>query len=503
MKNLLFLIFIPFLMFSCTATKKVSNSAGLKGDADQKLTESTVDLNDIKAHIHYLASDEMRGRNTPSPELNIAARYLSTTLMRYGVKPLPGCEDYLQKVPMKTVTPADTGRLKIGTHKEMNLMTDFLMLDGENIELSAETVFVNRGTAKDYENVDVKGKIAVSICGYAGQESPQEWFYAAQEKQALSKKNGAVAHLEVYKSAEIPFFFLARFFSGSSTMLDDGVAASLPLFWVNATDSSAIASLRNDNKTKCNIYVDGMSVEQVETYNVVGMIAGSDPELKKEHIIYSAHYDHIGIGREVEGDSIYNGARDNAVGSVTVLSAAENIALHPTKRSALFIFFTGEEKGLLGSQYYAENPLIPLDQVTYCFNSDNAGYNDTSVATIIGLERTEARNLIEKACTTFGLKAIEDKMPEQGLFDRSDNVNFARQGVPAPTFSLGITAFDDTVNTYYHQAADGPNTLDYAYLHKFFKSYVYACRLIGNTSQSVFWKEGDKYYDAGKALYGK
>lgn len=94
-------------------------------------------------------------------------------------------------------------------------------------------------------------------------------------------------------------------------------------------------------------------------------------------------------------------------------------------------------------------------------------------------------------------------MPEQGLFDRSDNVNFAKKGVPAPTFSLGITAFDDTVNTYYHQPADGPNTLDYDYLVKFFKSYVYACRLIGNTSQSVFWKEGDKYYDAGKKLYNK
>jgi len=494
---------IPLMFLSCTATKKVSDSAALKGDVDQRLTESTVDINDIKAHIHYLAADEMRGRDTPSPELNIAARYLSTSMMRYGVKPLPGYEDYLQKVPMKIVTPADTGMIRIGTH-EMGLLTDFLPLDGDNFDVSAETVFLNRGTEKDYEKADVKGKIVVTTCGYEGQDNPQEWFYAAKQKQALSKKNGAVAHVEIYKNPQIPFVFLARYFSGSATMLDDEAEEDgFPMLWVNAADEAAISTLKEGGKTRCNIYVDGMKAESVKTYNVVGMVEGSDPELKDEYIIYSAHYDHVGVGREVEGDSIYNGARDNAVGSVTVLEAAENLAKHPTKRSALFIFFTGEEKGLLGSEYYADNPIIPLNKVTYCFNSDNAGYNDTSVATIIGLERTEAENLIQQACTTYGLKAIQDNMPEQGLFDRSDNVNFAKKGVPAPTFSLGITAFDETVNTYYHQPADGPNTLDYDYLLKFFKSYVYACRLIGNTSQSVFWKEGDKYYDAGKELYNK
>ncbi len=492
------------MMLSCTATKKVSDSAAIKKDKDQQLTESTVNINDIKAHIHYLASDELKGRDTPSPELNIAARYLSTSLMRYGVKPLPGYEDYLQKVPMKTVTPADTGLLKVGTH-QMEFLTDFLMLDGDNLELSAQTVFLDRGTEKDYEKADVKGKIVVTICGYEGQDDPQAWFYAAKEKKARSKKNGAIAHLEIYKNPQIPFFFLARFFSGTATMLDDEAEDddSFPVLWVNAENEEAIKALKEGGKTLCNVYVDGMKVEPVETYNVVGMVEGSDPELKNEYIIYSAHYDHVGVGREVEGDSIYNGARDNAVGSVTVLEAAENLALYPTKRSALFIFFTGEEKGLLGSAYYADNPIIPLNQVTYCFNSDNAGYNDTSVATIIGLERTEAENLIQQACNTYGLKAIQDNMPQEGLFDRSDNVNFAKKGVPAPTFSLGITAFDDTINTYYHQPADGPNTLDYDYLVKFFKSYVYACRLIGNTSQSVFWKEGDKYYDAGKALYNK
>ena len=235
-----------------------------------------------------------------------------------------------------------------------------------------------------------------------------------------------------------------------------------------------------------------MSRPLMAAKNVVGMVEGTDPELKNEFVIYSAHYDHIGIGQpNAEGDSIYNGARDNAVGVVTVLSAAESIAKNPTKRSALFILFTAEEKGLLGSKWYAEHPLIPMNQMVYCFNSDNGGYNDTSVATIIGLERTTVADHIKAACKEFDLEAIDDPAPEQGLFDRSDNVSFASKGVPAPTFSLGFRSF----------ASDNSDNLDYDYLTKFFGAYVMACRLIANDPITPFWVEGDKYHAAGKALY--
>jgi len=502
MRNYYFFAIVVFL-FSCNTIKKVSTTEALKKDADQKLTTSTVDMNEIKGHIYYLASDEMKGRDTPSPEQDIAARYLATSLMKYGVKPPAGQEDYLQKVPMKTVTPATSGTLAFGTYN-FSLPNDFLLLEGGNVDVNGSVVFLDRGTEKDFAATDVKDKIVVTFCGFEGQDNPQEWFYTGRQKMKWAKEKGAKAHIEIYTSTQIPFNFLARYFTGKSTMLDDSEGdENFPYLWMNAGNKEAVAAIKNTADIPVNVKVEGLVIEKMMTHNVVGVVEGSDPVLKNEYIIYSAHYDHVGIGAVMEGDSIYNGARDNAVGSVTVLSAAENIAKYPTKRSAIFIFFTGEEKGLLGSSYYAENPIIPLNKVTYCFNSDNAGYNDTSVATIIGLERTDASNLIEKACTTFGLTAIKDNMPEQGLFDRSDNVNFAKKGVPAPTFSLGITAFDDEINRYYHQAADGPNTLDYPYLFKFFKSYVYACRLIGNTSQSLFWKEGDKYYEAGKELYGK
>lgn len=248
---------------------------------------------------------------------------------------------------------------------------------------------------------------------------------------------------------------------------------------------------------------NGQPSRTVESQNVIGIIEGTDPDLKDEYIIYSAHYDHVGTQKpNIENDSIYNGARDNAVGTTTVLSMAKNLAKYPTKRSALFILFTGEEKGLLGSRYYVENPVLPLKQMVYCFNSDNAGYNDTSVATIVGLSRTTVSQHIIASAAEFDIKAIDTPSGAESLFDRSDNVSFAKKGIPAPTFSLGFTSFSGDVLKYYHQPADEANSLDYDYLLKFFQSYVLAGRKIANDPKTPFWVEGDKYEAAGKVLYG-
>ena len=139
--------------------------------------------------------------------------------------------------------------------------------------------------------------------------------------------------------------------------------------------------------------------------------------------------------------------------------------------------------------------------MVYCFNSDNGGYNNTELATIIGLTRTTAQKNIVAAAAAFGLKAIEDPAPEQGLFDRSDNVHFAKKGIPAPTFSLGFESFDGDVTKYYHQPGDEADTLDYDYLEQFFGAYVLAGRLLGNDPETPFWVPGDSYEEAGKALY--
>ncbi|MEP0985856.1 M28 family peptidase [Ekhidna sp.] len=468
---------------------------------DKELAEQSVNQNIIKSHIGFLASDELEGRDTPSKGLKVAAKYLESRFVEYGVKMAPGMDSYFQPVPMKKVIPPSNGIIKIG-ETELLLNDDFVVLDGGGSLNDQQFFYAEYGNPSDLSKENVEGKIVVAICGDGESESPQEWFSLSAEKRKKVKELGGLGLIELYNSSQLPWNFLVRYLSREQTVLDEGDSDGTMIHtWLNR--SAEDVSFLESNES-ASIMIEGSKTEKFNSQNIVGYIEGTDQKLKEEFVVYSAHYDHVGIGQaDANGDSIFNGSRDNAVGTVTVLTAAQNLAKNPPKRSGLFALFTGEEKGLLGSKAFVDNSPVELNKIVYCFNSDNGGYNDTSKATIIGLTRTTAEEMIIEACKAFGLDAIEDPAEEQGLFDRSDNVRFAAKGIPAPTFSMGFTAFDSEITKYYHQAGDNPNTLDYEYLEKFFKSYVYACRLIANSRKAPFWVEGDKYYDSGKELYKK
>ena len=257
-------------------------------------------------------------------------------------------------------------------------------------------------------------------------------------------------------------------------------------------------------KAEARLIVEGKIDQQVKSKNVLGIIEGTDPELRDEYVLLSAHYDHVGVKRGTnDADTIFNGARDNAIGTSAIMLAAKYFSQNPPKRSILFAAWTAEEKGLLGSAWYSENPTIPIEQIVYNLNIDGAGYNDTTKITVIGLERTEAEGDFITAAKTFGLEAIQDPVPEQNLFDRSDNVNFAKKGVPAPTFSPGVTAFDEELMKYYHQVTDNPESVDYSYVTSYTRAFVLAAQIIANAPKAPFWKKGDKYEAAGLELYEK
>jgi Zn-dependent M28 family amino/carboxypeptidase len=200
-------------------------------------------------------------------------------------------------------------------------------------------------------------------------------------------------------------------------------------------------------------------------------------------------------------DSIYNGARDNAIGVTAVIDAAKYFAQYPPKRSVLFMAYAAEEVGELGSKYFAAHPTIPLKQIVYNLNIDNASYNDTSIVTVVGLGRTSADGDIKKACAAFGLTAKPDPAPEQNLFDRSDNAQLAVKGIPAPTFSLGIQKFDEEINKRYHQLSDEVGNFDLNYAMKYIHSFILAARNIADDPKQPEWKKGDKYEAASKLLY--
>lgn len=490
MKPFLFLLLcsITFISFSQSEKEKVEN---------------TVSQEQLKAHIYFLSDDLLKGRETGTPENKIAASYLANTLRSYGVQPNPKTGDYYQKVQLEKVSPPTLKKLFLNG----NTLSNMVIMDAQPINYNEEALFVGYGMEADYEGKNVKGKVVLLKAGNEASKDTQGAFRLLEQKKEIALANGAVGVVEFVEAGDQIWGFLDHNFNAPKlTVIEENPeveGSKIPYVWVQDIKGALVTAIETNAKNSITLQLGSMEKEAVVSNNVIGVIEGTDPKLKNEYIIYSAHYDHIGVGEPDEtGDTIYNGARDNAVGTVTVLSMAQNLAKYPTKRSALFILFTGEEKGLLGSKYYVENPVLPLKNMVYCFNSDNAGYNDTSSATIVGLARTTASQHIKEAASTFGLTAIDDPAPEQGLFDRSDNVHFARKGIPAPTFSLGFTAFNGDVTKYYHRPGDEADSLDYDYLLQFFQSYVMSGRNIGNATETPFWTKGDKYEDAGKALYG-
>ena len=242
--------------------------------------------------------------------------------------------------------------------------------------------------------------------------------------------------------------------------------------------------------------------------NVMGWVRGTDPVLREQYIVLTAHYDHMGVSsqpKEEDGktDSIYNGARDNAIGVSAVMNAAKYFAKYPPKRSVLFILFTGEEMGMLGSRHFTDNPTVPLDRIVYNLNCDNAGYNDTTVVTVVGLGRTSAGNDIQKAVAAYGVTAVPDPVPDLNLFDRSDNVHFAAKGIPAPTYGMGFTTFDSTVMRYYHQLRDEINTFNLNYGLIYIRSYIAAAKNIADNPVQPAWVKNDKYEEAWKKRYNR
>lgn len=467
---------------------------------DKTLTERTVDQQEIKKHIYFLTDDELKGRDTGTPELKKAAAYLADQLKSYGVKPNPKSGNYYQEVTLTQSAPPK------GTSLDLNgqSISDFVVINGAKVATS-DAVYLGYGLEADYEGVDVSNKLIISKAGSAETKDARAAYGLKEQKQALALSKGALGVVELLNAQDQMWSFIDQNFSRTSVRLADPEAPDEENFayvWVLDREGAFAKSFDTNGFKSASLSISGASIKDIVSYNVIGVVEGSDPVLKDEYIIYSAHYDHVGIGTpDVKGDSIYNGARDNAIGTTTVLSMAKNLAKYPTKRSALFILFTGEEKGLLGSRFYVEHPVLPLQQMVYCFNSDNGGYNDTSLATIVGLGRTTAEQHILKGAESFGLRAIDDPAGEQGLFDRSDNVNFARKGIPAPTYSMGFNAFDAEITKYYHQPGDEADSLDFDYLLQFFQSYVLSGRLIANDPETPRWTKGDKYEEAAQKLY--
>ncbi|HTE34870.1 MAG TPA: M28 family peptidase [Chryseolinea sp.] len=465
-----------------------------------KISDAIV-KNEATSHLTFLAADEMRGRYTGSPELDIAANYLATQFRILGARPHSSAPDFFQVVELEKIIPPTAVSLRIDT-TVFRLRDDIVVMSGGSISLEKELVFIGYGAKEDFEKADVNDKIVVTFAGTPESKSPRRLMHdEAPAKELLAQQYHAAALVEIMTLPGVPWQTIVNNFSKARMNIHEPGRQSLPHFFMRNTESETLRSLQQTKRARGRLDVVASQPQIVRSENVIGLIEGTDARLKNEWIAITAHYDHIGVMKNSSPDSIYNGARDNAIGTVGLLEAAKFFAANPPKRSLLLVAFTGEEMGMLGSAWYAAHPAIPLNQTVFDFNGDGGGYNDKTIATIIDFNRTTSDELLKKGCEAYGLILKGDPAPEQNLYERSDNMNFAAKGVPAVNFSPGVKAFDPDVLKYYHQPADEVGTLDMDYLEKFYRSFIYCIYLIANDPERPHWKSGDKFESAAKALY--
>jgi hypothetical protein len=403
------------------------------------------------APLHFLASDELMGRSTTRPEIHTAARYISEQFRSMELKQIGGTTDFFQTFWIQFVFPSLNGAFSLNntTYTLGQGLLQTRATNGLNISVDAPIIYV--GKEEEIDRGDVKGKILLMEIKTNNSTTIAEGLRAISTKSKIAKERGALALLLRYEHAIDRSWDQLQHNLTKEYVYEDQVAA-FPVYLINDEQKTLLSMVSEERTAK--LKIEGNEVRSIPAKNVMGIVEGTDAKLKEQYIVLSAHYDHLGVAakpkmEEGKLDSIYNGARDNAIGTAAVINAARYFALHPPKRSVLFIAFTGEEMGLLGSKYFAAHSIIPLKQMVYNLNIDNASYNDASRVTVVGLGRTSADEDIQKACVAYGLTAMPDPAPEQNLFDRSDNVSLAIMGVPAPTFSLGIKQFDETITNRY------------------------------------------------------
>lgn len=443
-----------------------------------------------REQIIYLASDDLLGRMTGEPGLDSAAAYIARHFESFGLKPNPQTGTYYQPFKIYSTSATDVGSVRqVGSDVAT---TSVAVLSGGTTDRTFSTLHLPNLSESTLAAANVKGKMIV--VPFPTEGPFQARFSEANRMRAQLASAGALGLVQWMSGDPTPSR-LAAFLRNSNSL-----TPALDFIHIIADAAGAFSS------GDIHIQTPGITTGVLNTQNVVGIIDGSDPVLKNDYVLLMAHYDHIGARRTAvtTTDTIFNGARDNAMGVVAMLHAAEAFSKVPTKRSVIILPVSAEEIGLIGSRYYTENPIIPLKQTVYVSNIDGAGYNVTDAVTVIGLERTSASVHYKKAAAAFNLRIWDDPAGEQGLFNRSDNVNFARVGIPAPTFTAGFTAFDDEIMKYYHRPSDqADENFDFDYLHKYVSVFVHATRLIADAPERITWTSGDTYEPAFNRLYNQ
>jgi Zn-dependent M28 family amino/carboxypeptidase len=473
----------PLLLCSCATNQPPPSALGpdgqqleIKGALDSFRSEA------LLGHIRVLASDEFEGRAPASKGEELTVSYITEQFRKLGLKPGNPDGTYVQKVPLVGITGQPNARFTVaGKILELKFPNEYVASSSRFVpEISvknSDVVFVGYGVVApeygwdDYKGIDVKGKTIVMLVNDPAIPDPQDpsrldekmfrgkamtyygrWTY----KYEIASKKGAAAAVIIHETgpAGYPYEVVENSWSGENfdTQKADknmghvavqswiSLDTAKNLFQMSRQDFEALkkAAVRRDFKpvpfpAKATFVIKN-TLREVDSRNVLAKLEGSDPKLKDEYVIYTAHWDHLGKDEKLQGDQIFNGAADNAAGVASLLEIARAYTRLKTqpKRSILFLSVTAEEKGLLGSKYYAENPLYPLNKALVNINMDGANlWGGTKDIVLLGLGNSTLDDVTKEVAASQGRVVKPDPEPEKGFFYRSDHFEFAKKGVPA------------------------------------------------------------------------
>jgi hypothetical protein len=461
--------------------------------AEQKLVDD-VTIASLKETVNALAADEMQGRGTGQPGGDKAAAYLADRFAKLGLKPLGDKNTYLQSIKFRETQFLPQTAFTVGD-QSLKLGADYFVtppLSGDE-NISAKMYFVGYGVAlpainrDDFAGLDVRGKIVMLREGPLPGYTKEQWKKAQAPLSILRGliQRGAAAIVTIGQDTEtLTFAEMADYLTrrqiepeGETEMPDFlppfinvSEATANKLFVAAGTSrAEAFAKADADGFKPIDLKQNGTITVKLKKAkgvgsNVVGLLEGSDPKLKSEAIVYSAHYDAYGLSAD---NRIYHGAADNALGVAEMLAIAEAMSKAETKprRSIIFLAVTGEEYGGYGSDYWVKNPTWKIKQVAADFNLDGMGtevYGPVKVLVGYGAEHSSLGSLLNEVASASGLKVIPDPMPEEKSFYRSDHYFFVKKGVPgimilgAPEGS--VESWTDRLKkwekTDYHQPTD-------------------------------------------------
>jgi len=455
-------------------------------------------------YVKVLADDNMEGRETGSAGLKRAEAYVVEQLKADGVEPA-GSDGYYQpvKFEVRQIVEKDSSiaLIRDGKSEPLALGEDAFFNTRVNLapEIEAPLVFIGYGLTipeKNYDDLaglDLKGKIAV-IFGGSPAEMPgalASHYQSAGERWKSLKKAGVVGVVTLVNpnSMDIPWSRMSLNRAHPSMELADASlneteglklsmivnpASSEKLFAGSGHTFAEIVDLGKDRKPLPRFplaasikAVTKVETTEVESANVIGKLPGSDPALKNEYVVLSAHIDHLGIGEPINGDKIYNGAMDNGSGSALLLDVARSLKADPAshKRSILFVFVCGEEKGLLGSKYFAAHSTVPAKSIVADINTDMfLPLIPLKVLTVYGLQESDLGDIVRGVAEAQGVKIQPDPEPLRNSFIRSDQYSFIRHGIPALAMKVGYEQgspdaklYKDWLTQRYHAPSDDTN----------------------------------------------